>query len=206
VSARREAPARVILATSNPGKLREIAELLAPLPVPVVGLDALPGLRLPPEGDDYRANAIGKARAAAAFGGSPALGDDSGLEVDGLGGAPGPHSARYGGPGQDDAGRVARLLGELAGREGAARRARFVCAAALVTPEGRVVATRGECAGRIAPAPRGEGGFGYDPIFELDACGRTLAELAADEKHRVSHRARAFRALRPALLELLAGG
>jgi XTP/dITP diphosphohydrolase len=203
VSGRRASPARVLVATSNPGKLREIAELVAPLPVPLAGLDALPGLRLPPEGDDYLANAIEKARAAAAFGGAPALADDSGLEVDGLGGAPGPRSARYGGPGLDDAGRVARLLAELCGREGPARRARFVCAAALVTPEGEVATALGECTGRIAPAPRGEGGFGYDPIFEVDGSGRTLAELAADEKNRISHRARAFRALRPRLLELI---
>ena len=204
---RREAlRARVVVATSNGDKLREIRALLAPLPVPVVGLEALPGLRLPPEGDDYTANAVEKARAAAAYAGSPALADDSGLEVEGLGAAPGPHSARYGGPGLDDAGRVARLLGELAGRGGAARRARFVCAAALVTPDGEVVTALGECAGRIAAAPRGEGGFGYDPIFELDAGGRTLAEIPAEEKNRISHRARAFRALRPALLARLGGG
>ena len=199
-------PARVVVATSNPGKLCEIRDLLAPLPVPVVGLDALPGLRLPLEGDDYTANAVEKARAAAAFAGSPALADDSGLEVEGLGGAPGPHSARYGGPGLDDAGRVARLLGALAGREGAARRARFVCAAALATPDGEVVTALGECAGRIAAAPRGEGGFGYDPIFEVDAAGRTLAEVPAEEKNRISHRARAFRALRGALLVRLGRG
>lgn len=196
-------PARVLVATSNPGKLREIAELLAPLPVPLVGQDALPGLHLPPEGEDYRANAIEKARAAATFGGAPALADDSGLEVEGLGGAPGPLSARYGGAGLDDAGRVARLLAELSGREGAARRARFVCAAALVTPEGEVVTALGELAGRIAAAPRGEGGFGYDPIFEVEAGGRTLAELPAEQKNRISHRARAFRVLRARLLELL---
>ena len=206
MSRRGAEPARVVVATSNAGKLREIRDLLAPLPVPVVGLDALAGLRLPPEGDDYTANAVEKARAAAAFAGSPALADDSGLEVEGLGGAPGPHTARYGGPGLDDAGRVAHLLGELAGREGEARRARFVCAAALATPDGEVVTALGECAGRIVAAPRGEGGFGYDPIFEVDAGGRTLAEVPAEEKNRISHRARAFRALRPALLARLARG
>ncbi len=198
-------PARVVVATSNPGKLREIRALLAPLPVPLVGLEALPGLRLPPEGDEYMDNAVAKARAAAAFAGSPALADDSGLEVEALGGAPGPHSARYGGPGLDDAGRVARLLGELTGREGAQRRARFVCAAALVAPAGEVVTAFGECAGRIGRAPRGAGGFGYDPVFEVDAAGRTMAELPEEEKNRISHRARAFRALRPTLLAWLAG-
>ncbi len=198
------APARVIVATSNPGKLREIRALLGPLPVPLLGLDALPGLELPPEGDDYTANAVEKARAAAAYGRSPALGDDSGLEVEGLGGAPGPHSARYGGPGLDDPGRVARLLGALAGRENGARRARFVCAAALVTADGEVLTAFGECAGRIALAPRGESGFGYDPVFELDADGRTLAEIPAVEKNRISHRARAFHELRRVLLARLA--
>ncbi len=197
-------PERVVVATSNPGKLREIRELLEPLPVPLVGLDALPGLRLPPEGDDYAANAVAKARAAAQRGGAPALADDSGLEVEGLGGAPGPRSARYGGPGLDDAGRVSRLLGELSGRRGDARRARFVCAAALATPEGEVVTAFGECAGRIGCTPRGEGGFGYDPVFEVDATGRTMAELSPEEKNRISHRARAFRALRDALLARLA--
>jgi XTP/dITP diphosphohydrolase len=203
MSGRGAPPARVVVASSNPGKLREIFALLAPLPVPMVGLDALPGLRLPPEGDDYTANAVGKARAAAAFVGLPALADDSGLEVEALGGAPGPHSARYGGPGLDDAGRVERLLGALAGCEGRARRARFVCAAALVAPDGESVTAFGECAGRIALAPRGEGGFGYDPIFELDADGRTMAEVPEQEKNRISHRARAFHALRPALLARL---
>jgi XTP/dITP diphosphohydrolase len=199
-------PARVVVATSNPGKLREIRALLGPLPVPLVGLDALPGLRLPPEGDDYTANAVEKARVAAAYASSPALADDSGLEVEGLEGALGPHSARYGGPGLDDPGRVARLLGALAGRGGTARRARFVCAAALVSADGEVLTAIGECAGRIAAAPRGEGGFGYDPIFEVDASGRTMAEVPAEEKSLISHRARAFRALRPTLLAWLGEG
>jgi XTP/dITP diphosphohydrolase len=197
--------AHVVVATSSPAKLREIRALLAPLPVPLVGLDAFPRLRLPPEGDDYAANAIAKARAAAAHAGRPALADDSGLEVEGLGGAPGPRSARYGGPGLDDAGRVARLLAELAGREGAARRARFVCVAALALPDGEVATARGECRGRIVAAPRGRRGFGYDPVFEPEGRGRTMAELPAEEKNRISHRARAFRALRAALLAYATG-
>ena len=190
---------RVVVATQNAGKLREIRALLGPLAVELAGLDELPSLELPPEGDDYAANAIAKARAAAAHAGCAAVGDDSGLEVEGLGGAPGPRSARWGGPGLDDVGRVAHLLAELAGRTGAARRARFVCLAALALPDGRVEVFRGECAGRIATAPRGANGFGYDPIFELPDLGRTLAELGADEKSSISHRARAFRALGRAL-------
>ena len=191
---------RVLIATSNAWKVREIRALLEPLPVPLVGLAELPALELPPEGDDYAANAVAKARAAAAAAGSPALADDSGLEVAALGGGPGPRSARYGGPALDDAGRVAFLLAELEGRDGESRRARFVCAAALAFPEGEVATAFGECAGRIAKAPRGRTGFGYDPIFEVDPTGRTMAELAPEEKNRISHRARAFRALRPRLL------
>jgi XTP/dITP diphosphohydrolase len=200
IAGRPAGPARAVVATSNPAKLREIRAVLAPLPLPLVGLDAFPELRLPPEGDDYAANAVAKARAAAAHTGQAALADDSGLEVEGLGGAPGPRSARYGGPGLDDAGRVAVLLDQLAGREGAARRARFVCVAALALPDGEVATARGECRGRIGAAPRGRRGFGYDPVFEVQGRGRTMAELPAREKNRISHRARAFRALRAALL------
>jgi XTP/dITP diphosphohydrolase len=193
----------VVVATENPGKLREIRELLEPLPAPLCGLEALPGLRLPPEGDDYEANAVAKARAAARHAGCAAVADDSGLEVEGLGGAPGPRSARWGGPRLDDAGRVARLLSALAERAGDARRARFVCAAALALPDGEVATFRGECSGRIALAPRGTGGFGYDPVFELPDLARTMAELTAQEKSGLSHRAQAFQALRKALLASL---
>jgi XTP/dITP diphosphohydrolase len=196
------AVSEVVVATGNRGKLREIRALLEPLPVALVGLDALDAIGLPEEGDEYEGNAAAKARATARATGRIAVADDSGLEVEGLGGRPGPRSARYGGDGLDDAGRVARLLEELAGREGAARRARFVCVAALATPDGDVRTWRGECAGRSAP--RGAGGFGYDPVFEVDGGGgRTMAELRAEEKQRLSHRARAFARLRPCLVERL---
>jgi XTP/dITP diphosphohydrolase len=192
----------VVVATSNPGKVREIREILDDLPLEWVGLDAVPDVRLPEEGDDYEANARAKALAAATSAGRPAVADDSGLEVEGLAGAPGPRSARYGGPDLDDAGRVEHLLEEMRGLAGNARRARFVCVAALATPDGRVVAARGECPGWIRPAPLGEGGFGYDPVFELEPGGRTMAQLPAAEKNRLSHRSRAFRALAPALRDL----
>jgi XTP/dITP diphosphohydrolase len=204
VSPRAARPARVVVATSSPGKLREIRALLGPLPLPLVGLAECAPFALPEEGDEYAANALAKARAAAAHTGCPALGDDSGLEVEGLGGEPGPRSARYGGPGLDDAGRVAHLLAALAARPGASRRARFVCAAALALPDGDAATAFGECAGRIAEAPRGEAGFGYDPVFEVEGGSRTLAELSPAEKDRVSHRGRAFRALREVLLARLA--
>jgi XTP/dITP diphosphohydrolase len=187
----------IVAATSNAGKLREIRAILAGLPVPIQvrGLDEFAPLALPEEGDDYASNAAAKARTAAIALGRFALADDSGLEVEGLGGAPGARSARYGGPGLGDAGRSARLLEAMAGLRGPARRARFVCVAALATPRGEVRCARGECHGRVLRAPRGGGGFGYDPIFEVGDSGRSMAELPETEKNRVSHRSRALGAL-----------
>ena len=118
------------------------------------------------------------------------------------GGRPGPRSARYGGPGLDDAGRVAHLLDELRGLDGAARDARFVCVAAWATPDGESGTALGECRGRILEAPRGQGGFGYDPVFEVSGRGVTMAELPEGEKNRISHRSRALAGLREALLGL----
>lgn len=197
---------RVVVATGNAGKLREVRELLAHLPIALVSLADVGPVSLPEEGDDYEANAAAKALAVARATGSLAIGDDSGLEVDALGGAPGPRSARYGGPGLDDAGRVRALLDALAGVPPERRTARFVCVAALATPNGVVATARGECPGRIAVAPRGAAGFGYDPVFELEPRGPTMAELPAEEKHRVSHRGRALRALEPALRARLGPG
>jgi XTP/dITP diphosphohydrolase len=185
----------LVLATASAGKLAELRALLAGCGLRLVGLAELPAVRLPEEGADYAANAAAKALAVAEALGLPALADDSGLEVEGLGGAPGPLSARYGGPGLSDPERALHLLSELRGVEGEARRARFVCALALATPGGRRLAARGECEGRILAAPRGAGGFGYDPVFAPAGDGRSFAELPAWEKNRVSHRARAVRAL-----------
>jgi len=173
--------------------------LLGDLPLALRGLADLPRIELPPEGDDYAANAVAKAQAVALATGLPALGDDSGLEVDALGGRPGVHSARYGGPGLGDATRVALLLHELATVPEAQRSARFVCVVALVTPDGNSVTARGSCEGRILAEPRGAGGFGYDPVFALEGCDVSLAELPADEKNRLSHRGRAVAALRAKL-------
>ena len=200
-------PAPVVaLATGNAGKVRELRELLEPLGLRAAGLDELGPVAFPAEGDDYEANARGKALAAARALGLPALADDSGLEVEGLGGAPGVRSARYGGPGLDDAGRCTLLLRALAARPGASRRARFVCVAALALPNGELHAARGVCLGTIEPVPRGASGFGYDPVFRVDEPGfrdgRTLAELAPGEKAQLSHRARALSALGPALAAL----
>jgi XTP/dITP diphosphohydrolase len=195
----------LVVATGNAGKLREIREILVDLDVALRSLGEFPRIALPEEGDDYAANAIAKARAVAAATGRAAIADDSGIEVDALALRPGPHSARYGGPGLDDAGRVSLLLRELAACPADARAARFVCVAALATPEGVVATARGECAGEILGAPRGTGGFGYDPVFR--PCGERLAmaELSAARKNQLSHRALAFRALRGAIERALAG-
>jgi XTP/dITP diphosphohydrolase len=196
----------LVVATGNAGKLAELRALLAPLPLRVAGLAEFAPVAFPDEGDDYAANAEAKARAAARALALPALGDDSGLEVEALGGAPGPRSARYGGPGLADADRTALLLREL-GARGGDRRARFVCVAALALPDGAVRTARGACEGRIGTAPRGANGFGYDPVFEPDGPGgRTFAELGAEEKDHLSHRGRAVRALLPAIRELVLGG
>jgi XTP/dITP diphosphohydrolase len=196
----------LVIATGNAGKLREFEALLADLPVALRSLREFPGVVLPEEGDDYLVNAAAKARAAAEQTGLPALGDDSGLEVAGLGGAPGARSARYGGPGLDDAGRVAHLLRALGGMQGDARRARFVCVAALAQPDGTLAHAHGSCDGHILESPRGSRGFGYDPVFWSDDLGCGIAEADDARKHAVSHRGRALRALRPALERALLGG
>jgi XTP/dITP diphosphohydrolase len=194
----------IVVATSNPGKLREFRALLADLPVRVCDLASVPGVTLPEEGDEYAANAAGKALAVALAAGRLALADDSGLEVAALAGAPGPRSARFGGPGLDDAGRVRALLAACAGARGAARAARFVCVAALATPGGDVFTTRGECRGRLLEAPSGGAGFGYDPIFVAEGTQVSFAELPELEKNGLSHRGMALRALAPRLRSALA--
>lgn len=195
---------RLVVATGNPGKLREIRDLLRGVRAEVVGLGDFPDLRMPEEGDVYEENAVAKARSAALATGCVAVGDDSGLEVEGLGGRPGPHSARYGGPALDDAGRVAHLLREMEGLEGPKRRARFVCVAALASPEGTSEIAHGRCEGEILLAPEGEGGFGYDPVFFSASEGCSMARVPDARKNEISHRALAFRALRASLEATLA--
>jgi non-canonical purine NTP pyrophosphatase (RdgB/HAM1 family) len=186
---------RVVVATGNPGKVREIRAILAGLPFELTGLAEYPPVEFPAEGDEYAHNAAVKAETAAAATGCPALADDSGLEVVGLGGGPGPYSARYGGSGLDDRSRVQHLLSELGARPHADRSARFVCLAALARPGKETVVVRGECVGRILEVPRGVSGFGYDPVFAVESGERSMAQIPEDEKNRISHRARAFRAL-----------
>lgn len=194
---------RLVLATRSPGKIAELVPLLGDLDTRLTGLEESPGLALPPEGDtSYAENALAKARAAAGAMGVIALGDDSGLEVEALGGAPGVRSARYGGPGLSDAQRVAMLLAALMGA--ASRRARFRCVLALVAPWGEEALVEGIVEGILTDVPRGMAGFGYDPIFLLPALGRTFAELPPEEKGRWSHRARAVVEARPILTRWLA--
>ena len=153
-------------------------------------------------GDTYEANALIKARAAAEHTGELSLGDDSGIEVAALDGKPGVRSARFGGPGLDDRGRVSHLLKLIEKAPDDARSARFVCVIALVQPGGREVLVEGACEGRITRTPRGDGGFGYDPVFFYPPLGGTFGELSEEQKSAVSHRGRAAAAARGALLEL----
>jgi len=190
-------PLRIVMASRNQHKVRELAGLLAPH-----SLEPLPdAVQLPPEdGDTFAANALIKARAAAAAAGAPALADDSGIVVPALAGAPGVKSARYAGASATDEQNLHKLLADMAA-EGD-RRAAYVCVLALVEPDGRERLVEGRCEGRLAAAPRGAGGFGYDPAFvpdDLEGPERTMAELAPAEKDAISHRGRAARRLAAAL-------
>lgn len=186
----------IYLASGNAHKLEELGAMFAraqggwtfaPPPEP---------LEVEETGATFAANARLKAEAGARAFGAPCLADDSGLCVDALDGRPGVYSARYA---PTDEERIAKLLGELTGVPAARRTAAFVCAIALAWPDGRVIEVEGRCEGVITEAPRGAGGFGYDPVFRVPALGRTFAELAAGEKNTVSHRALAVSRLRSAL-------
>jgi XTP/dITP diphosphohydrolase len=192
---------KVVLASRNRGKLREIVPLLGGLALDLCTVDEIaPTCELREDGDTFEANALAKARQAAAAAGLPAIADDSGLEVDALAGAPGVYSARYAGLPSDDARNNAKLLDALSGVPAARRGARFRCVAVFVDPAAGVELLRsGDCAGEILEQPRGDLGFGYDPLFLVPSLGRTMAELPLDEKNRLSHRAAAFRALADAL-------
>jgi len=184
---------RVLIATKNAGKKAELERILDGLGYtllmpPDLGID----LDVEETGSSYRENALLKAVAFCQASGLLTLADDSGLEVDALDGAPGIYSARYGGPGLDDEGRYRLLLQEMKGIPEAERTARFRCVIALVWPSGRQETVSGVCKGRILSAPRGELGFGYDPVFFVLDQGRAMAELPAEVKNVISHRARAM--------------
>ncbi len=188
----------LVLASGNAGKIAELRAALAGGPTTVYALaERAPDGPPPPPEDapDYAGNAAIKARHAAHLTGLPALADDSGLEVDALNGRPGVHSARYGGPGLDDAGRVAHLLDALRDVPDARRTARFVAVLALATPDGTLHATfEGTCEGRILHAPEGAHGFGYDPVFHATDLGQAFGTADPAAKRRVSHRAHALAA------------
>jgi XTP/dITP diphosphohydrolase len=187
------APGRLVLATHNPGKVVELAELLAPHGLEIVSAGSL-GLAEPEEtGLTFVANAELKALAAAMASGLPALADDSGLCVDVLGGAPGIYSARWAGETKDFGAAMAKVNTAM-GQDGP-RTAHFVCALSLGWPDGHVESVEGRVDGRLVWPPRGENGFGYDPMFVMDGKSRTFGEISRDEKEADNHRARAFRKL-----------
>jgi XTP/dITP diphosphohydrolase len=195
---------KLLVATSNAGKLREFERLLRGLRIELVSLRELPGApEVEEDGATYAENARKKAVELARWSGLPALADDSGLEVDALGGAPGVRSARYAGPEQDAAANRRRMLEALRGVAGAGRTARFKCAIAVARPDGALLEGAGVCEGRIGVSEQGGGGFGYDPLFVYEPLGRTLAELPEAEKDAISHRGRAAALLIPRLREFL---
>ena len=197
----------VVLATRNAAKLRELARILSAedrasqdggAQIRLAGLDEFPGAPDVPEtGATFEENALLKARAIADYTGLPAVADDSGLCVDALNGMPGVLSARWAGGHGDDQANLELVLAQVADVPDARLGARFVCAAALAAPGGREWVVTGQVEGRLIRAPRGSGGFGYDPIFLPDGFGQTTAEMTAEAKDAISHRGRAFRALTP---------
>ena len=185
---------RLLIATHNRGKLRELAELLGDVPYELVSLGDL-GIHhdVDETGSTFEENATLKAETYCGLAGILTLADDSGLEVDALGGEPGVRSARYAGLDATDAERVKFLLGRLSGADPETWTARFRCVIAIAKPGRPTTLYSGSCEGRIVPEPRGENGFGYDPVFEFPEIGLTMAELSAERKNRVSHRAEAAR-------------
>ncbi|MDE2847991.1 MAG: XTP/dITP diphosphatase [Gemmatimonadota bacterium] len=191
----------LVLATRNPGKISEIKALLPG--VRVAPAASFTGCPEPEEtGRTFEENALIKARAVSLYTGKTALADDSGLEVDALDGAPGVHSARYAGRDPTDQDNIRRLLGALDGISDAERTARFRCVMAVVVPDGRTWTVEGACEGRILQAPRGDAGFGYDPLFVPAGYENTFAELDAGVKNRISHRALALQRIADVLKSL----
>jgi XTP/dITP diphosphohydrolase len=200
---------RLVVASLNRAKAREIARILREegLGLQVVSLADFPGANLPEEcGASFAENAVAKAEHAARATELPAVADDSGLEVEALGGEPGILSARYVGKGASDAERCRKVLDLMREVPEGRRQARFRCAAAFATPEGEVLVADGTCEGRIVREPAGGGGFGYDPIFVPDGYGVTMAELTPEQKDGISHRGRALRELAKMMRAWLLGG
>lgn len=201
------APKELLIATRNRGKLLEVWQLLSDLPLTLSSLRDFPAATEVEEtGTTFADNASIKASAYALQTGAWTLSDDSGLEVDALGGAPGVYSARYAVAGATDLERIELLLSELARTGDGARRARFICAVSVADPAGRIInVSTGACEGRIAQAPRGAQGFGYDPVFIPEGFEQTFGELSSEIKQNISHRARALSETRSFLERLFAG-
>jgi len=196
---------RILIATMNTGKLLEYERLLAEVPgLELETMAALPeAIDVVEDRDTFRGNALKKAMEIATVAGMPCLADDSGLEVDALGGGPGVYSARYAGEGSTDSENNAKLLDELSGIADDERTARFQCAIVIVDQSGRELAmAEGACEGRIGSEPRGSHGFGYDPLFVPEGYAQTMAELGPETKNEISHRAKAAAKLVPILREL----
>ena len=190
-------PERLAIASKNPHKLRELGRICRDWPVEwlTVQNHRGPWPDVDEPHDTYLHNALEKARAAAEVLGVPAIADDSGIEVDALDGGPGPRSARFAGEGASDADNLAKLIGLVADMEPDARMARYRCVAAIAWPDGRTMHAEGTCGGTLITRPRGDRGFGYDPIFQPVGLDVTVAELSAQEKNQRSHRGEALRAL-----------
>ena len=200
-------PPRLLIATHNTGKLSELTWLLGDVPFALVSLADV-GIRhqVDETGETFEQNAALKAETYARLSGLPTLADDSGLEVDALDGEPGVRSARYAGDNATDADRIAFLLRKLDNIHEGDRTARFRCVIAVAWPGGTLELHAGACQGRIIEAPRGSNGFGYDPVFFIPAMGRTMAELTAAQKNRVSHRSAAVRKASASLMQPRADG
>ena len=193
---------KLVLASQNPKKIREMNEILAQLGVEVMSqTEAGVHVDVEETGTTFEENSLLKARAVMEASGMPAIADDSGLCVDCLGGAPGVYSARYGGEGLDDTGRYKLLLENMRGQM--PRTAKFVSVITCCFPNGDVITARGECPGTIAFAPMGEGGFGYDPVFFVPQLKKTFAQLTAEEKNAISHRGKALEVFKAKLEDYL---
>jgi XTP/dITP diphosphohydrolase len=192
-------PDRLVIASRNAGKIREIRRICADWPAELLTFEDVDWPDVEETEDSYLGNAMLKARAVAETTGVAALADDSGIEVDALGGKPGPRSARFAGENASDAENLTALLQALAGVPGGGRTARYRAVAVVAWPGGESVHAEATCEGTITKKPRGEGGFGYDPAFLPEGWDRTMAELAPEDKDRISHRGRSLRAVRERL-------
>ena len=194
----------VVIATRNPGKFREIKEILGPLGLEVLSLRDFPEIpEILEDGQTFEENAVKKAAAISQQTGRVAIADDSGLAVDALQGRPGVFSSRYAGENASDADRYRKLLKEMGGVPEGQRGAAFMCSVAIASPNGKIEVVKGECRGKIALAPKGNHGFGYDPVFYFPELGKTMAELEPEVKNRISHRARALEKLKSILPKFL---